>query len=508
MAERRGLVLGARIASGTVAAGIAVAAIAAVALLPLPSSTATPRTVEVTPAPADQVRVCPGAAVRLGDVSGADADQAFVIGAPTVEAAVADGDLERSRLASDDDTAAAAAAPEVLRVPPPEDALVGGAQTQDVDAPDFRGLAAEACAEPTGSAWLVGGATTVGRSTFLVLANPTEVDARVTLQIFGEEGPVSAPGLAGILVPAGAQRVLSLAGFAPGLSSPVVHVTARGGRVVASLQQSIVRGLDAVGVESIGAGADPATALVVPGVRLVDTVGTTRATALVDWQDVVPVVRLGVPGDADGTVTVRVVPEGGDAIGTSFELAVAAGEVADVPLDAAVEEGAHAPDEEGAGEEHAHGLVDGVYTVFVDADVPVVAAVRASTAADVPTATSDIDTLATAPPSDLAWFAAAPALDGGAVLAVPPGPAPLVSIANPTAETVEVELAPLGGGDPVLVTVPAGGAATLGVAPGSYRLGGSEGLAVAVSYAAVGRLASFTLAPDRPVAGAVVVHPD
>jgi hypothetical protein len=505
VAERRGLVIGARIASGTVAAGVAAVVIAAVAFLPLPTSSLEPRTVGVDPAPADQVRVCPGSALRLGDAAGGNADTTFAIGTPTIAGAVSDGDLERSRLLSADESASSASAPELLRVPPSDGALLAGAQVQSVGVDGFRGLSAASCAEPTGSAWLVGGATTVGRTTLLVLANPTEVPSRVSLEIFGEDGLVSAPGMSGIDVPAGAQRVLSLAGFAPGLESPVVHVSARGGRIVASLQQSIVRGLDSTGLELIGAGADPAVSLVVPGVRILDAVGTGRASGLADWQDVVPVVRIGMPGGDGGQVEVRVVPEGG-GIGTSFVVELEGGEVADIPLDAGGEEGdgsEPAPDDP----DHAHGLQDGMYTVFVDAEVPVVAAVRVSTAVDAGD-TEEPASVLSGPPSDVAWFAAAPPLDGGSLVVVPDGPSPRISIVNPTADGIETELTPAGGGDPIPVVIPAGSSATFALEPGAYLLAGSESLSVTVSFAAAAALASFVVSPARPVAGLVVVHPD
>ena len=498
MAER-GLVIGARIAGGAFAAGVAAITILFVGLVPLPTTAAAPRTMTIEPALADQLRVCPGSAMRLGDESGGSTDTAFVLGTPAISGDVVDGELERTRLTSADTAASAAAAPEVIRVPASEGALVAGAQLQDVDASDFRGLAAASCTEPNGSIWLVGGAMTVGRSTLLLLSNPTIVASQVNLEIFGEDGEVSAPGMTGIDVPAGGQLVFSLAGFAPGVASPVVHVTARGGRVTADLQQSIVRGLDSVGVELIGAGSEPGVALVVPGVRITDSVGTSRASALGDWQDVGPAVRVAVPGDTDGTVTVRVVPEGDDADGTSFEIKIAAGTVSEVALDAGDQEG-----------EHTHGLDDGTYTVFVDADVPVVAAVRASTAVDMgEDAAAEPDALLNAPPSDLAWFGAAPALTGAVVVVVPDGPAPMMSFVNPTEDDAEVELASRGTGvDPVLITVPAGGATTVPVEAGSYLVSGSEDLSIAVSFADAGLLAAFVVSPARPVAGPVVVHPD
>jgi hypothetical protein len=510
VADQRGLLIGARIASGTVGAAAAALVIAAVAFLPLPTVGPAPRAVNVEPAPADQLRVCPGAAMRVGDETGESTDSVFAIGAAATGGAVRGGTLERTRLASADAAAASRAAPEVLRAAPAEGELVAGAQSQDVDAPGFHGFAAASCAEPSGSIWLVGGAMTVGRSTFLSLSNPTDVPSRVSLQIFGEDGPVSAPGMSGIEVPANGQRVLSLAGYAPGVQSPIVHVAARGGRVVATLQHSIVRGLDDVGIETVGGGADPSESLVVPGVRIVDTVGTNRASALSDWQDVGPVIRLIVPGDVAGRATVRVVPQTDGAVGTSFALDLEPGTVIEVPLDSGAPEGG-APEggaEEGAGEEtDAHGLTDGVYTVFVDAEVPVVAGVRASTAVDSGVEPAP-DAILDAPDSDLAWFSAAPPLEGETLLVVPAGPSPQLSIANPTADDVEVEVAPLDGAAPTLVTIPAGTAVSVPVAAGSSLLSGTAGLSVAVTFAAPGALASFVLSPPRPVAGDIVVHPD
>ena len=499
MAER-GLIIGARVVSGTIAVGVAAVTILAVGLLPLPTLSAGPRGASVEPAPADQVRVCPGAVMRIGDATGAEAGSAFAVDGAVATVGATSSGLERTRLASADAAAPAAAAPEVLRLPPAEGAALAGAQSQAVDAPDFRGLTATACTEPSGSTWLVGGATTVGRTTLLVLANPTEVAARVDLEIFGTDGPVSAPGMTGIDVPPGAQRVLSLAGFAPGVASPVVHVTARGGRVVADLQHSIVRGLDSVGVELVGAAADPSLSLVVPGVRIADAVGVSRASALADWQDVGPAIRVANPGTEDATVTVRVVPQTEEGAGTSLEIPVPAGAVREVPLDAGGRTGQDALAEE---------LADGLYTVFVDADVPVVAGVRVSTAVDSGDAGDVTDTVLSAPPSDLAWFPAASPLEASTLFAVPDGPSPIVTIANPTAADVVLELAAQGAGAvPVTVPVAAGGSTSVSVAPGSYLLSGAEGVVVSVSLAGPGSIAAYAIASPRPVAGPLVVRVD
>jgi hypothetical protein len=353
----------------------------------------------------------------------------------------------------------------------------------------------------------------------------------VNVEIYGEDGAVTAPGMTGIDVPALGQRVVSLAGFAPGVASPVVHVSARGGRVVATLQQSIVRGLDAVGVETIGAGADPASSVIIPGVRIADAIGVNRASALADWQDVIPALRVLAPGDLPAKLTVRVVPVSGsaeDVVGASFQLQVDAGIVSEIPLDAGgAESGAQpdaaesdasdadvvasdtgASDTEGtaAATDDVHGLQDGLYTVFIDADQPIVAGVRASTAVD-PGQDAGPDQVLSAPPSDVAWFSAAPALDDSGLVVVPAGPSPVLTVGNPTATDIDLSLTPAGGGEPEVVTVPAGGSVAIPVAAGGYRLDAAAGVSAGVSFAASGALASFVVSPPRPVAGPIVVHP-
>ncbi len=247
-----------------------------------------PPGVQVVPVAADQLRVCPGSVLRLGDESGENADTPIAIGVPSVRADAIGASLDQQpdQCQSDASTGGTSAAPQVLRIQPGDGAAIAGAQSQVVEARDFVGFAAAACSEPSGSIWLAGGSMAVGRTSILTLTNPTAVGALVTLTILGEKGPVEAPGMNGIDVPAGSQRVLSLAGFAPGLVSPVVHVEARGGQVTASLQQSIVRGLDAVGVDLVDAAPDPATDLTFPAcassirsARIAPSRWTTGATS-------------------------------------------------------------------------------------------------------------------------------------------------------------------------------------------------------------------------------------
>ncbi|GMA94206.1 hypothetical protein GCM10025881_10300 [Pseudolysinimonas kribbensis] len=390
---------------------------------------------------------------------------------------------------SDADTGGTASAPARLEIAG-GGGLLAGAQSQSASTDDISGFAAAACVEPTGSSWLVGGATTTGRTTLLTLANPTAVDATVALELYGEKGPVTAPGLSGITVAAGSQRVLSLAGFAPDLASPVVHVTARGGRVVASLQQSTVRGLDPGGVDLIGAAADPARQLRIPGVRVLGADAVAQALGREDWSDAIPTIRVANPGRAAAKVQVSLQPESSDGTGTSFDLDVAAGHVREVGLDSGVDV-----------DTGALAIPDGEYTVVVTSDQPVVAAARISTAGKAPAAGVDA-----APASDFAWDAAAPVLRGPTLVSIAPGDDPRIAFAGATGGTVTLH--GIGGAADIRITVPAGGQASAAVTAGaSYDIEGADGMTASVGYAGAAALSGFTIAPARPVSGPLTIHP-
>lgn len=491
---RRVALLSLRLVAGTVAVVAAAATVATVALAPFPTTGVSPAGVTVTPIPADELRTCAGTALRLGDESGENADTAVPVGIPSVRSDAVGASLDRSSIStSDAGNGGTASAPTVLRIASADGALLAGAQSQTVDVRDYRGFTASGCAEPSGSIWLVGGSTSVGRTSILTLANPTAVAAQVTLSIWGEEGPVEAPGMAGIDVPAGAQRVLSLAGFAPGLLSPVVHVEARGGQVVAYLQQSIVRGLDATGMDVVDAASDPATELTFPGVRIFDSLGTNRALSLDDWDDVVPAVRILNPGDEVIEVTVGMTPLDPDSEGTGFPVEVDPGMVVDVPLDAGTEVDSGVT------------LADGTYTVTMTSPDPFVGGVRVSAAEDI--GPIETEGVVEAPESDFAWYSAAPELQGDALVTIAPGPAPLLVAVNPTSADVSLVL-DAQSGDDITLTVPAGGAASIPVADSAtYLLTGAAGLHVAVSYAADDGMGAYSVTPGRPVSGPIVIRP-
>lgn len=254
--------------------------------------------------------------------------------------------------------------------------LMAGSQSQTVATETLRGFAAAACAEATSDAWLVGGSTDVGRTSLVLLSNPTTVLATVDLNVFGEAGPVDAPGSTGILVQPGEQRIVSLAGLAPNLKSPVVHVQSRGGQTTATLEQSSIRGIEPGGVELIAPTTTPALQHVIAGVRLLAPPAAEISGTDAGIADGTPSVRVLVTGTEPATVQVGVTSTTDGAVGTSVEVELEPGIASEVPL----------PE-----------LTEGTFSVSVTADQPVVAAARTETVG--------------AEGKDFAWFTASEPLN-------------------------------------------------------------------------------------------------
>ncbi len=469
-------VVGARVITGLVGIGIAAATIAASALLPLPDVRATPPSTVVTPVPTAQQLVCPGSVLRLADETGKGATTSSAIGRPDTRYFSSTGSIDAVPLEqSDASTGGTAAAPILVSTPPnqadpAEQLLLSGAQSQSVAEDEFVGLAAADCAVANGDTWLAGGSTSVGRTTLITLSNPTAVPATVNLQLFGENGPITAPGTSGIIVPADGQRVLSLAGFQPDVVSPVVHVSSTGGQVVAELQESIVRGLDPGGVDIIGATTSPSLQNVIPGLVITD-VSPVQAllSGGADYTDLSTVLRMFAAGTGTVSTTISVIPEDGSGAGTSFDYALEAGRVVDVPI----------------GE-----LAAGNYTIKVASPTPLIAAARVSTAQ-------------VGGPTDFAWLASSTQLDDQAQFTVAPGPSPVLHVANPGTVDATITLAAQGGATTQLA-VPAGSSALVAVEPAvTYLATGFASIFASISFVGGGTIARYSVHP--PGAGSTPV---
>lgn len=481
-----GILVGGRIASGLIVTAALAGLVAGAALLPLPTIDGTVRAETVTPAPVAETRVCAGSVLRLGADDGTDATKAYSIGEPELRYTASTGTGERNTLESTE--AVNGEPPYRIDLAPAPGAALAASQSQRVTATGPQGFAAAECAKAASDTWLIAGSTTTGRTTLLTLANPSTVESTVTIDLFTENGPVTTTGLDRIIVPVGAQRILSIAGWAPDASSIAVRVRSAGGAVVAHLQHSVTRVLTPGGLDIADPGAGPATTVTIPGFiidghRAIEQVGLGG-----DNHDLAAIVRLLAPGEADASIhmTVRPTPGTAEPVTEDGEQLVAetlivpielkAGEVTDIPFD--------------------H-LLDGSYTITLESSVPIVASARSSRV------TGDGQTPGTV---DLAWFASATPLAESALVSVAPGPGSVLHLVNPTPHPARVQIE-AGTGANSTAEVPAGGAAAVPVtAGGNYSLSGFERLYLAVSYTGQGALASTTVTGPLPIAAAVTVY--
>lgn len=209
---------------------------------------------------------------------------------------------------------------------------------------DLRGMVAGPCAAPAVEHWLVGGSTSVGSSGRLVLQNPGQTPATVTLEAWGAAGPVVLGSQSLVVVPPGEQVVTMLEAVAPDQGRLALHVTAEGSRVGAYVQHHRIDGLVPAGADLVVGGGAPARTTAVSGV-----VSTGEA---VDDPHA-PRLELLTPGAEAGTATLAVLgPEGPVRLRGGEVVALEPGEVTNLPLG---------------------GLPEGTYTVVVDSEVPVVA---------------------------------------------------------------------------------------------------------------------------------------
>ena len=458
-----------RVAIGLAGLAVAAAVVTAATVLPLPALRTAPAGQLVTPVPVDQERVCAGSLLRLSDAEGQQATTASSVGSASVVRGSSSGADEASDLAGADGSSSSpqlvTAAVEGDDVP-----LVAASQSQAVAEGDLVGFASAPCSEPSSSTWLVGGSTETGRVSLITLVNPTDVNSTVDLGIWAETGRVQGPGIDGIVVAPRSQKVVPLSGFATGLVSPVVHVQSRGGRIVSTLQQSVVRTLDPGGVDIVSASAGPSTTTVVPGLVVRDTAALEAALAGEGTSDLRNVLRVYVPGSETASLSVKVATA--DGTGTTFETQAAGGRVTDVPVD---------------------GLVDGLYTATVTSSVPVVAGARSSS-------------VSTEGGVDLGWASSASALEGDTLVTVPEGEGPQLSVSNPGAEAVTASVTV--GEVESSVEVPGGSTVDVPVTAGAQvLLRDADGLRAGVSFSAPAAIASWAVASSLPASAPVTVYP-
>ena len=362
------------------------------------------------------------------------------------------------------------AGPTVLTVPPIDGAVtdLAAAGSATVAASDLSGFAASACTRAAMESWIVAGSATTGAADLVVLANPGDVAAQVTITVYGATGQTVPAAGSGIVVAAGTQRVVPLAALALGEENPILQITAAEAPVRASLQASLTRILVPSGLDQVGASAVPTEQIVIPGVPVVTAPGAAGES------DVATSLRLLAPA-ADANATVTVVRDGAAAGATGQPQTVAL--TAGIPLQLDLS-----------------GLEIGTYTVVVTATAPVTGAVRAASGFGAG--------------SDFGWFAAADEVTAPALVAVADGPTPQLTLASTSDATQTVGLTSADG-ERTDVTVPAGGSVTVPVTAGAvYRIEpGDDGIRAAVTYATGGAVAGYPVPAGDAAASAITVYP-
>lgn len=445
---------------GRIATGVATLAAAgglvALALTPPPGiASVEPASVEAQPGGFSQTLACAPGFVRIGTVDVSDASAIATIGAPAVQIA---GDAEAQDGLPLIDDLAGGTAPLVVAPPDAAHAAAAAVQTVTDDSVGV-GLAASACAEPSRSQWLVGGATSTGRQAILIVSNPNVVSASISITVYGENGPVRGPGSTGIDVPAGQSLVIDLASLAPGLTSIITHVESTGTPIVAHVESITTRVLDAGGLDIVDPVRGPGTELVFPGLRG----GTVPALAAVaGYEDLVPTLRIMTLEDA--TVEMSFAADNGEAV--TSETHVTGGVVTDVRLD---------------------NIPEGTYHLTIRSDVPIVASLH-----QVSAGAGDAN--------DYDWIAAASTVEGLVNVPVPEGPGAEIHLANPGDVPVEA----LVGESTVLV--PAHSGTSLAVVQGATTVDADGPLAIAVSYLGDGLIAGFSVQPKSLAAEPIEVH--
>ncbi len=306
-----------------------------VAICPEPGSTNGSRTTSaITVIPDLEGQDRPGEA-DIGYLDGADAS-----------AEREDGQLE-GEIAAPGDTAQVVG--QVDRLPALEVRTLGGlapglvaAQVTQDSFTRGRGLSSQPCLGPDTTWWFVGGGSTAGRESELVLVNPEDTPADLEVAISGPDGPVSSPRLRGVVVEPRSRVIVQLSQEAPRLPVAAWRVTVRQGRVMAALSDKEADGFVPRGADWIPASTDPSTRVLIPGVS--GGVGSRQ-------------LLVHAPGELTATVRVRLITAAGSFVPQATpEIEVLGGTVVSVALDDALQ-----------GDDA---------TIDLQSDVPIVAGVR------------------------------------------------------------------------------------------------------------------------------------
>lgn len=412
-------------------AGIAIAA-AGIALLPVAKITVgeVPTATEFDVQAKALALICPGAAMNTGGATGTSVGSFNRLGAATISknstVGISASDIGGATLLT------AAGANEQGSV-----ALNAG-QLQNAASARLNGLLGASCQAPSAENWLLGGDTSTGRETLLLLSNPSTVPATVNLDVYAEGGRVQASGLSGIAVSAGETQVVPLSSLIPETRAFAVHVQSRGASVGSWLQQRTVRGLLYAGADFVSPVTEFGKSLSIPGILVR---GAKDAAALIaindDYADLMPALRVFNSSDKAATFTAQIFGANDKTFGTVIRESVPANSVKDFTIT---------------------GLADGDYAAFVSSEQNIAAAVRLPR--------SD---KTKKPNTDFTWLQSAQQLSGAQQITAPAAGISKLALTNSSTQAITVALGASS------VTVAAQSTLVLKVNPGAISLKIAEG---------------------------------
>jgi len=446
------------IAGAVIAAGAGVVVAGGIAFDWMPRDVA-PVSQKVAPIAADSVLTCAGPLLAIGR----NATEASSITVAGTQSLVSTGDgMKKSTLKAPDVSGDGGPLRLITSASGRNTPQAAAAASTAIKADDLGGFVASPCGPALMDSWLVAGWTTTGAADLITIANPGEVPATVDLTLYGKGGETQPAGGNDVVVAAGSERVIPLAGLGVGEDAPVVRVTATGAPVRAMLQSSNSVALDVTGVDQTTALASAAKRQVITGVHV-----TTE-----QQDNPLTVVRLLAP-DTDTTAQVTVIGEHGTT-GPGQEVDLTGGTPAELQLPLAV----------------------GSYAVVVTADTPVVAAVWQATGI------SGGD--------DFTWAEPAETLEAGgdgALVSVPKGPSPRLDLLVDGDKAAKVTATPVGGGDAQSATVTPGQVSSLTLAEGtSYRIVTDRPVHASVAYVGDKQLATYPVSPPAAASAPVTVY--
>ncbi len=140
---------------------------------------------------------------------------------------------------------------------------VGGAMVAYSDSGDLRSLTAGGCVQSSVTSWIVGGATIVGSSSTLYVANPGNTTVNVKVTAWGASGEISLPSDGQLSIAPGKATQLALENSADADPQLALRVQAEGGRVAAWVASQKLDGESAAGSDISTSTASAGTSLTI-----------------------------------------------------------------------------------------------------------------------------------------------------------------------------------------------------------------------------------------------------